>query len=869
RYYFRIQAYDQGGNVDPNPNYDAVTTVEWFPPISQIIPLPEYSKGSTVVLKLASHDVGGSPISGHEVQVYDHEIGEWTTLHDSVTEQIEFEGEIGHTYSFRSAATDRANNIEDWPTAPYGDTTTTLYERAITGHVYTNTGLPVTSAEVITNPPPINDPSSDQSGFYAGYLGGDSNPLTAFWTKDGYGSVPTTSYAGSQDVMVDAYLPPADNVVVNWDFEENPDTLANWMTGGLYVPSPNLDRYHTGIISATVGLTAGLGTPAPAACFNPLASATTPDGVFHVICEGMFHLSYDHGQWSAPTQISSDTPLRQNLSLLVGEDNSLHIFWKRTTPSATEQYIKRDPAGAWSAIMTLYTVYSDSIQAFAIDATGGVHVVYGRSSQNTINYAHCWPNGTWDSPTTYAIPIEYKISYLALTTDPLNQPIVFYWTNANSDLGFLSIIQKQSGGSWQNLLSNISTETPQSAVVVTTLADEEMAAVWISKNSTWITRRDLAGTWSTPIAAGPSTGLRRPRLQIAQGIDNKLYMFSQYIDWPARYFTSISFIDLDTNQRSESYLEVNRCEVTADQQGRLHVAYNFTNSNHLYYRYQDDAGNWYDELIKSAAGDIYPYVHDIAIDESGQPQFIYQEGANVIHQTRLIYAPQSGSSLLKQTVLVPAGDPYLSFMYATSGLGSPNVQLKVSVMQSGETTEVFATSPDIPFKWKHAVIDLSPWAGHSVTLGFSATQTLGQLRTAYFIDEVSIGTGYTDIWVHGAAGEARPGETLAVQIHYGNRSMVAAGASSLTLTLPAGLSLLEANPPADEPGGTTWTIGTIPAYANGLITLNLEVAPEVPLFTALVGDVSLTTGAELETANNHGQLLVRVGNYLFLPLVER
>jgi len=274
-------------------------------------------------------------------------------------------------------------------------------------------------------------------------------------------------------------------------------------------------------------------------------------------------------------------------------------------------------------------------------------------------------------------------------------------------------------------------------------------------------------------------------------------------------------------------------------------------------------------LIKSAAGDIYPYVHDIAIDESGQPQFIYQEGANVIHQTRLIYAPQSGSSLLKQTVLVPAGDPYLSFMYATNGLGSPNVQLKVSVMQSGETTEVFATSPDIPFKWKHAVIDLSPWAGHSVTLGFSATQTLGQLRTAYFIDEVSIGTGYTDIWVHGAAGEARPGETLAVQIHYGNRSMVAAGASSLTLTLPAGLSLLEANPPADEPGGTTWTIGTIPAYANGLITLNLEVAPEVPLFTALVGDVSLTTGAELETANNHGQLLVRVGNYLFLPLVER
>ena len=208
-------------------------------------------------------------------------------------------------------------------------------------------------------------------------------------------------------------------------------------------------------------------------------------------------------------------------------------------------------------------------------------------------------------------------------------------------------------------------------------------------------------------------------------------------------------------------------------------------------------------------------------------------------------------------------------MYANNNDPSTNALLYVTISQASEATEVFSTAPEEYYRWEHAVVDLSAWAGQTVTLSFETNQIAGELRTAYYIDEVSIGTGYTDIWARSASVNAMPGEQVTMQIHYGNRSMVDAGSSTLTLTLPAGLTLLDANPPADEPGGSTWTMDSIPAYANGVITLNLEVSAEVPLFDVLIGDVSITTSDELETANNYGQLLIRVGNYLFLPAICR
>jgi len=307
-----------------------------------------------------------------------------------------------------------------------------------------------------------------------------------------------------------------------------------------------------------------------------------------------------------------------------------------------------------------------------------------------------------------------------------------------------------------------------------------------------------------------------------------------------------------------------------DSDKRLHILHR-SQDYALGYTYQLSNGLWYGTKLTIPISSYHTYVSFIGIDNQKQPIFVWTTSPSGESQYSYLerYTPQSGNSILSQTVNLPDGQTFLSFMYANANNPSSNVPLRVTINANGETSEILTVVPEIDFKWKHATIDLSAWAGQTVTLSFETNQIAGELRTAYYIDEVSIGTGYTDIWARSASVNAMPGDQVTMQIHYGNRSMVDAGSSTLTLTLPAGLTLLDANPPADEPGGSTWTMDSIPAYANGVITLNLEVSAEVPMFDALIGDVSITTSDELETANNYGQLLIRVGNYLFLPAICR
>ncbi|HUX77696.1 MAG TPA: fibronectin type III domain-containing protein [Anaerolineae bacterium] len=88
------------------------------PPTSTVHPLPEVTCLPTFTVTWEGQD-NQAGVWRYDVQLRDGVDGEWVTWQDSVTAtSAQFTGLHGHTYYFRSRATDRVGNREAWPKEP-------------------------------------------------------------------------------------------------------------------------------------------------------------------------------------------------------------------------------------------------------------------------------------------------------------------------------------------------------------------------------------------------------------------------------------------------------------------------------------------------------------------------------------------------------------------------------------------------------------------------------------------------------------------------------------------------------------------------------------------------------------------------------
>jgi Tol biopolymer transport system component len=882
RYYFRLRARDRAFNWEPWPQiHSAMTTVESWPPRSQWEMIPRYTRKKHFDLRWSGSDPGNSGIADYDVQMREAPNLAWRDLVSQYQGNLTtFEGRFGATYEFRLRARDRAGNVEPWPAEPIR---TTLYTWAITGKAVDNAGVPVTDATVTVNPAAF-EYHGDASGAYAAYvanekIGGNGPSVT--WQKQNYGTLPATVFSQAQDVERSIVLPPANNLLVNSHFEAA-NLGDGWQSSGSLSPTLNREQFHTGGTSAMFGCSV----------FGPavrVASANFVDYQLFVDVTGKVHLIWnDYEQsalyysqrqtgatWSAPELVNKKTGYEDaDLRLLADANGRVHVVWKWEGDDQIN-YLNRSPAGLWSERQTISSpqVYSTDPHLI-IDSSGRIHAIWREGSWDLrVVYTSRTTTGEWSAPFVLGTG-SYRLELEPLIIGA-DGTVHVVW-NSTDRLNYRRMAGNGVWGEQQSLWDGLSVYNPAEFRVLG--AAGRLHLVW-SENVDMQQRvlylqQDAQGNWSKPEAVSPF-GYIVADLAANEAGDLVLVLAPQYggqfLFTERRQGVWSQPVPLSSGP---AHFKV---DSDVDDTGTIHIIwgegrpYNESGDT-VFYRRRNPDGSWLpvQKLAQPPGG-----ARTLQLMAGPQGTLHFSWNANLSEVYVLSTAMSSGgASVLAQVVTIPAGmeSPTLSFLYWADGLHPKNQsQFKVEV-SDGNATSTLKTVSANSGGWTHAWSNMNAWQGRPLTITMRLDQSANQPCASVFLDEVTLGSAYPDLWISGGSTTAAmPGQPVHYTLTYGNRGG-GKSAAKVIAVLPAQVSLVDATPAPTVSGKTlTWEVGDLPAHSQ---PLQIVISGTVDLSTAMMNNLKLVatieaTLTEQEKANNQVELPTFVGHRLHLPAVRR
>ena len=888
-YFFRSQARDQAGNVEPwPPDYDAVTTVEAFPPRTSIAALRPYSRNGILVQWVGS-DPGNSGIAHYDLQVREGN-NAWSDWRMGTAEtSAAFNGQAGVTYDFRVRGTDKAQNIEAWR-AVGADATTTLYTWSVSGNATDNRGAPVANMTVATGPEALQAVPSDIDGAYAAYVAHESASYTANWNKVAYGSLPGTAFPPAEDAQADVVMPPSDNVVQNWGFE---DGTSAWQFGGsLNAAVVTNTSQHSGGSAAFLGseakpLRSVTMLAGPLRNFSPpIDSAIDSEGVIHSVwleTDGrvLYRNKPPTGSWTIPASLPGP-PAHPGGSVKLAADDTgkIHAVWIAVD---TLYYSEYRPGTGWSAPESIPGTTSTWTEpGLAVSSAGVVKVVCGGQGNSGVGYGDAYfterrRDGTWAPPrnisATYGTDEQFRI-----VVDSAGHAHVLWRGSDTSGYADILYTAETGDGSWSPVV-NLSEYDghPGSAAMV--IDSHDVVHVAWNGDGVFYRTHPASGSWS-------------PKQLMASSEYGGVSLFADESDrihlaWGDSATSQVHYAVGSTGVWSESESIAPATAIPSQSAPHLFVEKN--HAVHLLWLQYQNLNNWSIHYsARNAAGqwmtpvDVFQNDHDtlqpeLFVDPFGTPYAIWPAHLNGSYMALSAGPgpmPTAGEATLSQAIQVPgaAFAPTLSFLHRFGTEFSSDSRLDVVVDDGNSPTTVFSANAGVN-TWKHAWADLTPWAGSNVTLRFRVSEPAGASHAWAYIDEVTVGSAHPDTWVHLFGRRAAlPDGQLVLTIAYGNRGGVTAGVGYVTLQLPPELLFVSADPP---PSATTpelrWDVGDLAAQSDTkAIHVTLQVAPSAAPGTTVLDTASIASGtAEIEQANNTAQAATFIGHLVYLPSIAR
>ena len=855
---FRSRARDWAGNVEAwPPGCDASATVETLPPITRISPLPRYTQSNHTGLSWRGYDPGDSGISTFDIQVRQDD-GPWTdwTTRDYMGSDTYY-GQFDHTFYFHSRAVDRAGNRE--PTAEGdGDATTTFYWWSATSRIRDNRDTHLAGATVTTSPPTPFEAPSTENGDYTTYLMDGFAPYLIAWSKAGHGSLPFVPVRDAPDRHFDVNLPPADDAIINGHFE-SPE-LEDWQPGGVATPVITSTLRHTGSSSVLLS--------GPQTYFTPLTALATggggaggrllrnPDGSLHIVFArwpGLYYVyGSPEGQWGAPEQIGTqENSSSAACSMALDSSVQLHVVCRTF---AQIYHSVRSADGTWAPLQAVATASEPYYTAptVATDITGTLHLAWDDGCR--VKYSSRSIGGDW-SPVTQLV---YPACRFQMGVDAAGT-VHLIWGVTNSLEIKVYYTQRAADGPWSEPVLIYDKVSPMGYQKAAVAPDGSVHVVWDTDRDIQYGRRSPDGTWHAPVnISNDQADSRQPQLILdAGGVPHVVWQ-----QWYSRLESDGTWsppYDMlhGLGEGSKAHFYSGGC-------GAVYVF--LSQSWHDYSVKRQCDGTWTlpePNYLPSGGGDVI-------VDPDG----VIHNLTTDVYYSRSAVSPAGGDSKITQHVatLAEMANPTLSFVYkyrtASTCLGC---RIQVEVWNPITAAIVLSTSTETP-NWAHVWYDLSAFAGTDITVTASVREAEGQPVAWAYLDEITVGSSFGDLWVSASSADLAPGHSAPLLISYGNRGGAPAGSAWLTVTLPAALTLVSVSPPpATTTASLIWDLGAMEAGAVGAgIVVTVSLAPGAQVPSTYFPEVLISSALpEVELANNLVRPPVHAGYRGFLPLVGR
>ena len=872
-YYFRSRATDAVSNQEAWPEYaDAYTRVETYPPTSAVQRLPTLAF-KTIQVRWGGSDPGNSGIAYYDVQYRDAQSDTWSDwIIQSTNQSALFTGVGGNMYYFRTRATDMAGNQETWPSGD-GDSSTRLYSMRMKGKLYDNSGAPVSEATITPYYRLFLGGVSDRNGNYAAYFAEESDePYTISWSKKGYGSLPETDYDQVGDVSENFVLPPLENFVQKWDFEAG-ELSPEWITSGDIPALIGENNQHTGDHSLE------LGPVQPERGMQVLntniLNSSQPQivsdqyGGLHIIWQGVDGVYYSHramdGSWSSSGNIAPS----QHVGILLlkkTRDDSLHVIWD--DGDGNIYYMQHPLNGDWSGVEKLPKISGVAVlPSMEVQPNGVVHVLFQEqtSAGCDVLYTQRNDSGTWSSPQFVTQGIAGCGDAFKIKVD--NQGILHVIHNSKYYL------ERSAQGVWSQVTqfceyycSSGDISVDQNSVTHISWLDKSQGDPWFCYATLQVGGNFICHQIVTefeidePLMAVTLNGAayftwcQYGKSQMQSIYKDHSGVWSEVQPIPGFYC---------------DYADLQLTQLWLDENESLNIAGGDTNN--LQHNYIEKSGFWAEPTIESFFGNFY-YM-DVTQDSNHVIHYVVKQEGDVkdIFYYGTAVEEQTGIAIVSQELTIPVSmtAPTLSFMYDLWGQKTTEgSHFEAMVEDSESSTTLFSTTEGTD-GWTQGSYDLTAWAGETISLTFLADRTAGVFGLTAFLDEVSIGPAYPDIWVD-ATGDthARPGDQLTLEVSYGNHGGQLASGTVLSYTLPAGMSFVDASVPPVQSGNIlTWELGDLEARSNSntiVITLAIDAGAMPGEYQTSLLEINAYTD-ELEIANNTLEVRTYVGNMMMIP----
>ena len=392
-------------------SYDPVwIKTDFSAPLSEMVPLPEYSRGR-FLLEWVGIPSGGAELSGYHLQYKRALDSDWMNFYPWLitTPYIQDSFMMNNTQYYRLVAFDEAGNVEPWNEDPAGDAHTSFYTTSISGHVYDTRDVPILYGIIDSTKMPVSGDINIFQGIYESFMNTyvpmfPAETLTDFIEpdqsiaategyydtdlhaiSDGYATSRIATLDIHNDRTQDFYLESPANLIINGGFEDG-SLSDNWQSSGALPVTINNGDWFTGMSSVTLGEDCGGICLSSAESFahtwkSPSSIIVDSAGTAHILYRDSSSTYYinrtSDGTWSSPEVLGNPASMFQ---LFTDNSETLYAVWYGS--GGLGGYRTRVSGEGWSSAISFPT--TSAILAVNVGNDGSIHLLTHNGTNKTM-----------------------------------------------------------------------------------------------------------------------------------------------------------------------------------------------------------------------------------------------------------------------------------------------------------------------------------------------------------------------------------------------------------------------------------------------------------------------------------------------------